>query len=232
MEQRLLSQRRDEARTLDETLDRAWEALRVLPRRELTMLPNAVLEPGTPGLPRGVSAMAKLLHMPPGRAGRLWLQHRLSTAQHGADLLDHKLGILRTEREQLALQRDMMAPSGNPRAARRTSGCCAEFCSAGSGRSGSPPHRRPLRSASSGSSRWACAIGRGHLHRAGPLAGRAAARQRRAGRGTCCYRRAVQAAVQQAAVETAVAFSRRKRRPLVADSGPSRTGGSRACGRP
>jgi len=44
VEQRLLNQRRDEARTLDETLDRAWEALRVLPRRELTMLPNVVLD--------------------------------------------------------------------------------------------------------------------------------------------------------------------------------------------
>ncbi len=53
--------------------------------------------------------MVKLLHMPPGRAGRLWLQHRLTTAQHGAALLDHKLRILRTEREQLALQQDRMA---------------------------------------------------------------------------------------------------------------------------
>lgn len=53
--------------------------------------------------------MAKLLHMPPGRAGHLWLQHRFTTAQHGADLLDHKLRILRTEREQLALQQDRMA---------------------------------------------------------------------------------------------------------------------------
>jgi V/A-type H+/Na+-transporting ATPase subunit D len=56
-----------------------------------------------------VSGVAKILHMPPGRAGRLWLQHRLSTAQHGADLLDHKLRILRAEREHLALERDMMA---------------------------------------------------------------------------------------------------------------------------
>ena len=53
--------------------------------------------------------MAKPLHMPPGRAGRLWLQHRLSTAQHGADLLDHKLRILRAEREQLAMELDRMA---------------------------------------------------------------------------------------------------------------------------
>jgi V/A-type H+-transporting ATPase subunit B len=44
VQQRLLNQGRDEARTLDETLDRAWEALRVLPRRELTMLPNSVLD--------------------------------------------------------------------------------------------------------------------------------------------------------------------------------------------
>ncbi|MCB1265565.1 MAG: V-type ATP synthase subunit D [Mycobacterium sp.] len=50
--------------------------------------------------------MAGILHAPPGRAGRLWLQHRLSTAQRGADLLDQKLRILRAERERLTLQRD------------------------------------------------------------------------------------------------------------------------------
>jgi V/A-type H+-transporting ATPase subunit B len=41
---RLLDQRRDESRTLDETLDRAWAVLRMLPRRELTMLPTALLD--------------------------------------------------------------------------------------------------------------------------------------------------------------------------------------------
>jgi V/A-type H+-transporting ATPase subunit B len=41
---RLLDQRRDESRSLEETLDRAWEVLRTLPRRELTMLPNALLD--------------------------------------------------------------------------------------------------------------------------------------------------------------------------------------------
>lgn len=46
------------------------------------------------------------LHAPPGRAGRLWLQHRLATAQQGADLLEHKLHILRAERERLALQQE------------------------------------------------------------------------------------------------------------------------------
>jgi V/A-type H+-transporting ATPase subunit D len=50
-----------------------------------------------------------VLHAPPGRAGRLWLQHRLATARQGADLLDHKLRILRTERERLALHRDTTA---------------------------------------------------------------------------------------------------------------------------
>jgi V/A-type H+-transporting ATPase subunit B len=40
----LLDQRRDETRTLDDTLDRAWQALSVLPSRELTMMPAALIE--------------------------------------------------------------------------------------------------------------------------------------------------------------------------------------------
>lgn len=44
VERRLLDQRHDEARSLDETLDRAWDCLRVLPRRELSMLPSALLD--------------------------------------------------------------------------------------------------------------------------------------------------------------------------------------------
>jgi V/A-type H+-transporting ATPase subunit B len=50
-EQRLLHQRRDESRSLDETLGRAWEALSVLPRRELTMLPSALLAARYDGTP-------------------------------------------------------------------------------------------------------------------------------------------------------------------------------------
>jgi V/A-type H+-transporting ATPase subunit B len=42
--ERLLDQQRDERRSLEQTLERAWEALRVLPRRELTMLPTTVLD--------------------------------------------------------------------------------------------------------------------------------------------------------------------------------------------
>jgi V/A-type H+-transporting ATPase subunit B len=42
-EQRLLNQGRDEHRLLEHTLDRAWQVAGVLPRRELTMLPEAQL---------------------------------------------------------------------------------------------------------------------------------------------------------------------------------------------
>jgi V/A-type H+-transporting ATPase subunit B len=41
LQRTFLSQRSDESRFLDETLDRAWQALASLPRRELTMLPAA-----------------------------------------------------------------------------------------------------------------------------------------------------------------------------------------------
>ena len=43
-EHRLLGQGRQEDRSLTETLDRAWEAAGVLPRRELTMLPAELLD--------------------------------------------------------------------------------------------------------------------------------------------------------------------------------------------
>lgn len=43
------------------------------------------------------------LRVPPGRAGRLWLSARLETAHRAATLLDHKLHVLRMERERLAL---------------------------------------------------------------------------------------------------------------------------------
>ncbi len=39
----------------------------------------------------------RALTVPPGRAGRLWLQRRLQVARRGADLLDRKLRILRGE---------------------------------------------------------------------------------------------------------------------------------------
>jgi V/A-type H+-transporting ATPase subunit B len=44
LERRLLNQRPDEARALDDTLDRCWEALATLPSRELTMMPNSLLD--------------------------------------------------------------------------------------------------------------------------------------------------------------------------------------------
>ncbi|HSE72614.1 MAG TPA: V-type ATP synthase subunit B [Nocardioidaceae bacterium] len=44
VDRRLLDQHHSESRSIDETLDRAWSALRVLPRRELTMLPSSLLD--------------------------------------------------------------------------------------------------------------------------------------------------------------------------------------------
>jgi V/A-type H+-transporting ATPase subunit B len=43
-EQRLVDQGRDEQRSLEQTLDRAWAVLSELPRRELTMLPASQLD--------------------------------------------------------------------------------------------------------------------------------------------------------------------------------------------
>lgn len=43
LREQLLDQRGDEARTLEQTLERAWHALLTLPRRELTMLPSTLL---------------------------------------------------------------------------------------------------------------------------------------------------------------------------------------------
>jgi V/A-type H+-transporting ATPase subunit B len=43
-ERDFLSQRPDESRSIDETLDRAWRALSVLPRRELTMLSGVMVD--------------------------------------------------------------------------------------------------------------------------------------------------------------------------------------------
>jgi V/A-type H+-transporting ATPase subunit D len=47
--------------------------------------------------------MSATLRVPPGRAGRLWLDHRVAVANRAAELLDQKLRILRAERERRAL---------------------------------------------------------------------------------------------------------------------------------
>ena len=47
--------------------------------------------------------MARLRSVPPGRAGQVWLQHRLAVAERGADLLDQKLRILHGESLRLRL---------------------------------------------------------------------------------------------------------------------------------
>ncbi|GLX03928.1 V-type ATP synthase subunit D [Microbispora sp. NBRC 16548] len=43
------------------------------------------------------------LRVPPGRAGRLWLRHRLAVLRRGLAVLERKLLILRRERERLTL---------------------------------------------------------------------------------------------------------------------------------
>jgi V/A-type H+-transporting ATPase subunit D len=50
--------------------------------------------------------MAELRHVPPGRAGRLWLDQRLHTGRRAADLLDRKLKVLRAELERFERLRD------------------------------------------------------------------------------------------------------------------------------
>jgi V/A-type H+-transporting ATPase subunit B len=56
-----VAQRVDEARPLDDTLDRAWRVLDILPRRELTMLPAALLDSRRRGdaafVPEGVPCL-------------------------------------------------------------------------------------------------------------------------------------------------------------------------------
>jgi V/A-type H+-transporting ATPase subunit D len=53
--------------------------------------------------------MSTAIRVLPGRAGRLRLQHQIATAERGAELLDHKLRILRVERERLTMQLDRTA---------------------------------------------------------------------------------------------------------------------------
>ncbi|WP_165497074.1 V-type ATP synthase subunit D [Rhodococcus sp. ABRD24] len=46
--------------------------------------------------------MTRLGRVPPGRAGRVWLQRRLAVARSGAELLDRKQRILHTARQRFA----------------------------------------------------------------------------------------------------------------------------------
>ena len=49
VERDLLNQGRDELRTFEKTMDLAWQALSLLPRRELTMLSAEFLDKYLPG---------------------------------------------------------------------------------------------------------------------------------------------------------------------------------------
>jgi V/A-type H+/Na+-transporting ATPase subunit D len=48
-----------------------------------------------------VSTGRQSMRVPPGRAGRLWLRHRLEVANRGVDLLDRKHRLLQREHERL-----------------------------------------------------------------------------------------------------------------------------------
>ena len=115
-ERGLMHQGRDENRSLEETLSRAWRALAALPapraddaarRGAGRLLPRhrRHLRPAGPRPRRGGTrpdgdrgaVSPRRLAVPPGRAGRLWLTRRLAVARRGADLLDRKLQVLQRE---------------------------------------------------------------------------------------------------------------------------------------
>ena len=68
------------------------------------------------------------MRIPPGRAGRLWLERRLATAQHAGKLLTQKLAILNRE-EQRLVQRAEEGDRAVAAAVRsRRPGRCAPQC--------------------------------------------------------------------------------------------------------
>jgi V/A-type H+-transporting ATPase subunit D len=149
--------------------------------------------------------MAGVLHAPPGRAGRLWLQHRLATAQRGAELLDHKLRILRTERERMELQQQRTAAAWLA-ASREADAWLLRGVLLGGERGIRLSADQPGAEVEVG---WEAPMGVRHPTRAtctvpdpspgSPLADNAALVEARE-----CLRRALQAAVRHAAVEAAV----------------------------
>jgi V/A-type H+-transporting ATPase subunit D len=145
------------------------------------------------------------LRTPPGRAGRLWLQHRLAVARKGADLLEHKLRALHTERQRLALREERARAAWE--AAGREAGT---WLLRGALLGGEPAVRLASAPATAEVDVvWESAMGVRYPASAtvrlpspapgGPPAGSAALVAARAG-----YRRALAAAAEQAAVEAAV----------------------------
>ena len=111
-----MNQGRPRTASFAETMDRAWQVLAALPRRELTMLPAKLIDAYYPG--EAIREPAAASPCPPGRAGRLWLVRRLAVARRGADLLDRKHRILLAEPARL---RDAAA-----RTAAEWDRCCAD----------------------------------------------------------------------------------------------------------
>jgi len=57
------------------------------------------------------------LAVPPGRAGRIWLDRRLAAARRGADLLDRKLRVLQAEEARLSRDAERTGQAWRRRAA-------------------------------------------------------------------------------------------------------------------
>ena len=62
--------------------------------------------------------------LPPGRAGRLWLQRRLDVATRGGDLLEQKLRILVAEEEAYTLQSERTRAAWESAAPTTSTGGC------------------------------------------------------------------------------------------------------------
>ena len=56
-------------------------------------------------------------HVPPGRAGRLWLMERISTAARGVELLRQKRQVLRREQRRLSLMAEQTSAAWTSAAA-------------------------------------------------------------------------------------------------------------------
>jgi len=143
--------------------------------------------------------------VPPGRAGRLWVERRLSVARRAADLLDQKSRILRQERARLAPLSEQTRAEWEQ--------CCAEaetwlLRAALLGGQAAIRHATPQRPATV-TVRWATAMGARYPAEAvttiddpdaaGPGVGNAAL-----GPAAAAYRRALDAAARHAAASAAL----------------------------
>ena len=139
-EQRLLDQRRDESRTLDETLDRAWQVLLGAAAPRADHAAGRPARRGTTSTPNRVDGRRDGLRGVPARPGRPALAAR--PARHrparAASCSTSKLRILGREQQRYRLRLSGRPRSGRAAAARPRPGCCGPRCSAASAGCGLP----------------------------------------------------------------------------------------------